>query len=46
MRSSATGSILNNTRGMTMSGRDYPIILDGEVIIADGTIKPAYSSLR
>jgi hypothetical protein len=26
-----------------MAGRDYPIILDGEVIIADGTIKPAYS---
>lgn len=42
-RGSTSGSILNATRGTTMAGRDYPIILDGEVIIADGTIKPAYS---
>ena len=40
---SKSGSILNSTRGMTMEARDYPIILDGEVIIADGTVKPGYS---
>lgn len=41
---SQSGSILNKTRGMNMGGRDYPIILDGEVIIADGTVKPDYSN--
>lgn len=42
LRQSTSGSILNATRGTTLAGRDYPIILDGEVVIADGTIKPAY----
>ena len=45
LHKSTTGSLLNSTRGMTMGGRDYPIILDGEVIIADGTVKPGYSRL-
>lgn len=43
LRASTNGSILNATRGMTMGAKDYPIILDGEVIIADGTVKPGYS---
>jgi len=38
-----TGSILNQTRGLNLSNKDFPVILDGEVIIADGTVKPNYS---
>ena len=40
---SSTGHILNQTRSVVLNGHEYPKILDEDLIVTDGTLKPGYS---
>lgn len=45
LRRSIDGAITNDTRGLHLRSGDFPVILNGEVVVTDGTLKPNYSRL-